>query len=67
MNANAILNEAQQLPKVSDRLESLAGQHSLVSETLFAISRSVRDTATVLEILVALKATSTSFPDPENA
>jgi hypothetical protein len=55
MNTNAILHEAQQLYSVSDRLDSLAGQHSLVSEALITISGSVRNTATLLEVLVATK------------
>ena len=55
MHTNAILNEAQQLYSVSDRLDSLAGQHPLVSEALITISGSVRNTATLLEVLVATK------------
>jgi hypothetical protein len=34
MDSNAILHEVQQLYNVSDRLDSLAGQHPLVSEAL---------------------------------
>ena len=34
MHSNAILHEVQQLYKVSDRLDSLAEQHPLVSEAL---------------------------------
>jgi hypothetical protein len=55
MDSNAILHEVQQLYNVSDRLDSLAGQHPLVSEALITISGSVRSTATVLEVLVATK------------
>jgi hypothetical protein len=55
MPSNAILHEVQQLYKVSDRLDSLAGQHPLVSEALITISGSVRNTATLLEVLVATK------------
>jgi hypothetical protein len=50
-----ILREVQQLYKVSDRLDSLAGQHPLVSEALITISGSVRNTATLLEVLVTTK------------
>jgi hypothetical protein len=57
MPSNAILREAQQLHDVSDRLDSLAGQHPLVSEALINISGSVRNTATLLEVLVATKIT----------
>ena len=46
MHPNAILHEVQQLYSVSDRLDSLAGQHPLVSEALLTISGSVRNTAT---------------------
>jgi hypothetical protein len=55
MPSNAILREAQQLHDVSNRLDSLAGQHPLVSEALITISGSVRNTATLLEVLVATK------------
>jgi hypothetical protein len=53
--SNAILHEAEQLHNVSDRLDTLAGVHPVVSEALIAISGSVRNTATVLEVLVATK------------
>ena len=55
MPSIAILQEVQQLYKVSDRLDSLAGPHPLVSEALITISGSVRNTATLLEVLVATK------------
>jgi hypothetical protein len=51
----ALLHEVQQLYSVSNRLDSLAGQHPLVSEALITISGSVRNTATLLEVLVATK------------
>ena len=51
----AILNEVDQLHKVSTRLEGLAEQHPPVSEALMMISGSVRDTATVLEVLIVTK------------
>jgi hypothetical protein len=41
--------------KVSDRLDSLAEQDPVVSEALITISGSVRNTATLLEVLVATK------------
>jgi hypothetical protein len=40
---------------VSVRLDSLSEQHPLVSEALITISGSVRNTATLLEVLVATK------------
>ena len=56
MHSNAILHEVQQLYNVSDRLDSLAEQHpASVSEALITISGSVRNTATLLEVLVATK------------
>jgi hypothetical protein len=45
MNPAATLHEVQQLYNVSDRLDSLAEQHSVVSEALLTISGSVRNTA----------------------
>jgi hypothetical protein len=38
MPSNAILHEAQQLHKVSDRLSSVAERHPLVSDALVTIS-----------------------------
>ncbi len=52
-----ILAEAEQLHNVSSRLEALAEQHPPVSEALMTISGSVRNTATVLEVLIATKTT----------
>ena len=51
----AILHEVQQLNNVSDRLDSLAEQHPLVEEALLTISGSVRNTGTLLDVLVAMK------------
>ncbi len=67
MHSNAILNEVRQLYDVSDRLDSLAGQHPLVSEALITISGSVRNTATLLEVLVATKMVPLSGLDPASA
>ena len=55
MPSNAILREVIQLYNVSDRLDLLAEEHPLVSEALITISGSVRNTATLLEVLVAMK------------
>jgi hypothetical protein len=62
-----ILHEVQKLYGVSDRLDSLAGQHPLVSEVLVAISGSVRNTATLLEVLVATKMGTLSGLEPADA
>jgi hypothetical protein len=67
MHPNAILHEVQQLYNVSNRLDSLAEQHPLVSEALITISGSVRSTATVLGVLVATKMAPLSGLDPADA
>ncbi|MFY9912139.1 MAG: hypothetical protein WCF22_00310 [Candidatus Sulfotelmatobacter sp.] len=67
MTSNAILHEVQQLYNVSDRLDSLAEQHPIISEVLTKISGSVRNTATLLEVLVATKIVPLSGLDPANA
>jgi hypothetical protein len=63
MPTTAILYEVQKFYGVSDRLDLLAEQHPLVSEALITISGSVRNTATLLEVLVATKITLTSGLD----
>jgi hypothetical protein len=50
MHSKAILHEIQQLYNVSDRLDSLAEHHPLVSDVIIGISGSVRNTATLLEV-----------------
>jgi hypothetical protein len=55
MHPSRILHEAKQLRDVSDRLVSLSEHHPLVAESLISISGSVRQTATLLEVLVATK------------
>ena len=67
MPSNAILREATQLYNVSDRLDLLAEEHPLVSEALITISGSVRNTATLLEVLVATRMGLLEGPDPANA
>ena len=66
MHPNAILYESRQLYDVSDRLDLLAQQHPLVSDALIGISRSIRNTATLLEVVVAIKM-ATFSDDPANA
>jgi hypothetical protein len=51
----AILNEVDQLHSVSTRLEELAEQHESVSKALEAIAESIRNTATILAVLVATR------------
>ena len=67
MPSNAILHEATHLYNVSDRLDLLAEEHPLVSEALITISGSVRNTATLLEVLVATNMAPFIGLDPANA
>jgi hypothetical protein len=55
MPAAAILQEVQRLYATSDRLEVLAEKNPLLAEALLIISGSLRNTATLLEVLVATK------------
>jgi hypothetical protein len=59
MPFEAILNEVDQLHKVSTLLEGLADHHPPVSEALMMIAGNVRNTATILAVLVATKRTKT--------
>jgi hypothetical protein len=55
MALEAIMREVDQLHNVSTRLEGLAEQHPLMSEELVTIAGSVRNSATVLAVLVATR------------
>ena len=55
MPFQAILREVDQLHNASARLEALAEQHPSVSEPLITIAGSVRNAATLLEVLVVTK------------
>jgi hypothetical protein len=55
MPSREILQEVEQLHGVSDRLDALAEQHPTVSDGLAKISGSVRNTATLLEVMVRIK------------
>ena len=71
--STAISQEAQKLHNVSSRLDSLADQYPLISEALLVISGvrntsgSVRNTATLLEVLVVAKIGSPFDPRLSNA
>jgi hypothetical protein len=67
MPQNRILQEAQKLHDVSERLDSLADEHPIVSEALITISGNVRQTATLLEVLVVTKMEPPSEPGRANA
>jgi hypothetical protein len=66
MDPSAILQEAEQLHNVSDRLNLLSDEHPLVSEQLMVISGSVRTMATSLELLVVVKTLPLTGPDSAN-
>ncbi len=55
MSATTILHEVKNLHRVSTRLSSLADEYPVVSDGLLAISASVRNSATLLEVLIATK------------
>ena len=55
MPAHEILLEAKKLHKVSESLDVLATQHGPLTEALTILSGSVRNSATLLEVLVTLK------------
>ena len=55
MPFQAILREVDDLHKVSTRLEALAEQHPPLSKPLITIAGNLRNTATLLEVLVATK------------
>lgn len=64
MPAKEILLEATKLRKISDNLDILADQHVPVTEALSILSGSVRNSATLLEILVALRLGALPEIDP---
>jgi hypothetical protein len=51
----AILSEVDQPHGVSTRLEGLAEQHAPIAEAFLTIAGNVRNTATVLAVLVVAK------------
>jgi hypothetical protein len=55
MPAEEILQEATKLRKISDSLDTLAHRHAPLTEALSILSGSVRNSATLLEVLVALR------------
>jgi hypothetical protein len=67
MPSTTILQEAQKLHDVSDRLDSLADEHPLVSEALLTLAGNVRHTATLLKVLVVTKMGPLSGPGTANA
>jgi|CZKF01.1.fsa_nt_gi hypothetical protein len=55
MPAHEILLEAKKLHKVSESLDVLATQHIPLEHALTVLSGNVRNSAKLLEVLVALK------------
>jgi hypothetical protein len=55
MGFEAILNEVDDLQRVSERLEGLAEQYPPVTDALISISGNVLNTATVLAVVAAMK------------
>ena len=51
MPSKALLHEAQQLKDVSGRLELLADELPPVTEAILTICGTIRNTATILEVL----------------
>jgi hypothetical protein len=55
MRSQSILNEAEHLNGISERLDMLAGEHPVAREALLTIAGNVRSLATLLAVLVATK------------
>jgi hypothetical protein len=55
MPAKEILQEAKKLHKVSESLDLLADQHAPVAEALMILAGTVRNSASLLEILVQIR------------
>ncbi len=67
MRSDAILHEAKKLHHVSDSLGVLADEHPVISEALITISGNVRQTATLLEVLVVTKLAPLTGAGPDMA
>lgn len=55
MPGNGILQEAVKLHSIGQRLNTLAEQNWLVEQALTLLAKAVRNSATLLEVVVALK------------
>jgi hypothetical protein len=55
MPARQILQEAVKLHKVSENLDTLAQEHAPVAEALIVMARTIRNSAMLLEVLVAIR------------
>jgi|SRR5579864_1722510 len=54
----AVLQEVDQLKKLSERLSSLADQHPVLEDSLVSISGNISNTAALLEVLVHIRCES---------
>jgi hypothetical protein len=55
MAFKAILDEIEQLHRVSSRLEGLAEENPTVLDAILTVAESIRGAATILAVLVATK------------
>jgi hypothetical protein len=55
MSAAALQGEIKRLIEVCEQLDSLANQHPFIGEVLLGIAGNLRNSATLLELLVATK------------
>jgi len=55
MSAEALQCEIERLTKVCEQLDSLANQHPSAGEALLSIAGSLRNSATLLELLLTTK------------
>ena len=55
MSAEALQSEIMRITEVCEQLDALASQHPFVGEALLGIAGSLRNSATLLELLVATK------------
>ena len=58
-----VLREVEQLTNASERLEALAGQHPDAESAIVSILASVRNSATILEVLALVKNKSVQLPE----
>ncbi len=56
-----ILEEVEQLTNASERLEALADQHAAVEDGLMTIAGNIRNLASILDVLVAIRSKSNAL------
>ena len=62
MPLQAILREADELRNVGTRLETLAEQHPMLAEALTTVAGSIRNTASLLDVLVVIRGSENRVP-----